>query len=938
MRKLTSAVILAVVAGTCVAASAATVTLFPVADTHLRKGSANTPEGTDNFLRVQQTGDNRALLRFDETQIANAVGGGTLLSANLLLFVESSSGWASGGRPVDAHRMTASWTENGATWNCADDTNTQNSQADCSPQWDGGTFDPTVTDTVVHTNDLSGFIQFNVTADVAAFLAGTPNQGWLVKKTDETVGGGTRYTSREGIASQEPRLVLAYTTTGGGAPGTCDQEAPSNLCVPGGGSKAKDCNFEWRVFAPPTLTSKGIPKNKFICYEGDPDCDVDPDIDNHSCTFEVSMCINNDDPRLTCTPSNISVFELKRPNPSHPKDDADAAATALLEGEAGSSGGFGVTVVRRNQAVFTGSPNNTPNLCSSLLDVQVPLRNPSIGVYRKGHKTLRVRAVTSFGDVDTDSVRLECRPSLCGNNVVDPNEQCDDGNRTPGDGCNQGCKLEAATPTATASPTASQSATASSTATVTRTPTPSGPTSTPTETGTITQTPTITETPTITQTRTITETATITPTGGAAIGTVVVQLAPGGGTCTSGHCAGGPKVGQTCTQNLDCNACNSNPPQGSCAFLQTKFSQLGLALAGSFEMEIGAPDGNGVAPIVVPQSSVQLDPVEVTGVGTACVTLTGDGMGSIDCDGGASNRDLLIVQDHDTTPGAFGNSGPTIGLPDDATCTNTSVLPDGSISMACKEGQPCDPNAASPVHPGICNSPRVVTQLGTFGAGDAVVSLPIKIGVIQSGQPAQLGPDGMPCTADDMPGIVTQSTIGLTTGEAVVRIVDANNSKTAEIGAGARTACTTNADCFNNGAGTPPDDQQCFDDANTSAICSGASVSCSCRIRCGSHACNVIAQGTSFSCANLAAGMVAGGQLLGSLPESRPAAARRQLRVDPLHRPVEQEGAGTFSVAVRRVLRRTACGTEKEPVPVILRSTARRHAACRFVVPLGPLC
>ena len=253
-------------------------------------------------------------------------------------------------------------------------------------------------------------------------------------------------------------------------------------------------------------------------------------------------------------------------------------------------------------------------------------------------------------------------------------------------------------------------------------------------------------------------------------------------------------------------------------------------------------------------------------MGTACVTLTGDGMGSIDCDGGASNRDLLIVQDHDTTPGAFGNSGPTIGLPDDATCTNTSTLPDGSISMACKEGQPCDPNAASPSHPGICNSPRVVTQLGTFGAGDAVVSLPIKIGVIQSGQPAQLGPDGMPCTADDMPGIVTQSTIGLTTGEAVVRIVDANNSKTAEIGAGARTACTTNADCFNNGAGTPPDDQQCFDDANTSVNCSGASVSCSCRIRCGSHACNVIAQGTSFSCANLAAGMVAGGRFSGAFP------------------------------------------------------------------------
>ncbi len=308
-------------------------------------------------------------------------------------------------------------------------------------------------------------------------------------------------------------------------------------------------------------------------------------------------------------------------------------------------------------------------------------------------------------------------------------------------------------------------------------------TATVTDTPVPTATGTITETPLPTATGTITQTATETATPGAAIGTVVVQLAPGGGTCVSNSCSGGPKAGQACTQNLDCNACNSNPPQGSCAFLQTKFSQLGLALAGSFEMEIGAPDGNGVAPIVVPQSSVQLDPVEVTGVGTACVTLTGDGMGSIDCDGGASNRDLLIVQDHDTKPGAFGNSGPTIGLPDDATCTNTSVLPDGSISMACKEGQPCDPNAASPVSPRDMQQPAGGDPARHLRGGDAVVSLPIKIGVIQSGQPSQLGPDGMPCTADDMPGIVTQSTIGLTTGEAVVRIVDANNSKTAEIGA-----------------------------------------------------------------------------------------------------------------------------------------------------------
>jgi cysteine-rich repeat protein len=31
---------------------------------------------------------------------------------------------------------------------------------------------------------------------------------------------------------------------------------------------------------------------------------------------------------------------------------------------------------------------------------------------------------------------------LCGNGVVDPGEQCDDGNNTCGDGCSEDCKLE----------------------------------------------------------------------------------------------------------------------------------------------------------------------------------------------------------------------------------------------------------------------------------------------------------------------------------------------------------------------------------------------------------------------------------------------------------------------------------------------------------------
>ena len=34
-------------------------------------------------------------------------------------------------------------------------------------------------------------------------------------------------------------------------------------------------------------------------------------------------------------------------------------------------------------------------------------------------------------------------PSKCGNGVMDPGEQCDDGNKTPGDGCSAICQIPA---------------------------------------------------------------------------------------------------------------------------------------------------------------------------------------------------------------------------------------------------------------------------------------------------------------------------------------------------------------------------------------------------------------------------------------------------------------------------------------------------------------
>ena len=168
-------------------ANADTVTLFP----RLTRISAvarrrTRTRGPETSLRIQSNAINRAVVHFDQAAIQSAIGTGTLQSASLQLFVEVSGSWGSG-RSVDLYRLTSDWTEAGVTWNCPIDSSPTNGAADCASQWDGGNLAASPTASVLHTNALAGnFIDFDVTADVAAFLASTPNDGWIIKKTNET--------------------------------------------------------------------------------------------------------------------------------------------------------------------------------------------------------------------------------------------------------------------------------------------------------------------------------------------------------------------------------------------------------------------------------------------------------------------------------------------------------------------------------------------------------------------------------------------------------------------------------------------------------------------------------------------------------------------------------------------------------------------------------
>lgn len=193
-------------------------TLAPTADTYIRRLEPNRNQGAEPILRLTALGKNRALLRWDQQTLTQAVGGGTVTAARLeLTIAELADNWSAAGRPVKLHRMTHDWTELGATWNCAVDT----APADHRPSCTGATawnmddsasypWVATPTATALLKNGQTGLVSFDVTADVQAWLAGQSNDGWILKKTVEGDPGRGDFRSREGTSG--PLLLLTVVT------------------------------------------------------------------------------------------------------------------------------------------------------------------------------------------------------------------------------------------------------------------------------------------------------------------------------------------------------------------------------------------------------------------------------------------------------------------------------------------------------------------------------------------------------------------------------------------------------------------------------------------------------------------------------------------------------------------------------------------------------
>jgi len=192
----------------------ATVTVLAAPPSPLRAATLSLPATQDAWIDENQPTANggadaidqvnslvgkkkRTLLQFDVSGVPACA---VLSSATLALRVKTNDQPAAS-RTHSVHRLGSPWTEGGVTWLTRDGTTA----------WDapGGDFAAATASAVV--TGTGALVQWNVAADVAAYMTGTPNDGWVVRDADvgtappTTIGYGSRTSA---APADRPALAL----------------------------------------------------------------------------------------------------------------------------------------------------------------------------------------------------------------------------------------------------------------------------------------------------------------------------------------------------------------------------------------------------------------------------------------------------------------------------------------------------------------------------------------------------------------------------------------------------------------------------------------------------------------------------------------------------------------------------------------------------------
>jgi hypothetical protein len=166
--------------------------------------------------------------------------------------------------------------------------------------------------------------------------------------------------------------------------------------VPGGGKPSVDCQAEWQVVNAtnsPFTDRHGIVSALQTCHDGDPDCDADGSA-NGSCTFRVSLCLNQIDASVACTPADVASIRVPLGRKPTQTANADAVLTAL-EALGGTRTGRRLDTIEFAPALAAGQ-------CTGFASVTAAANGR--------REKVKVRAKASSGATDNDKLRLVCVP------------------------------------------------------------------------------------------------------------------------------------------------------------------------------------------------------------------------------------------------------------------------------------------------------------------------------------------------------------------------------------------------------------------------------------------------------------------------------------------------------------------------------------------------
>jgi len=223
--------------------------------------------------------------------------------------------------------------------------------------------------------------------DLGAANADTPNAACRTDCRLPRCGDGITDTTRGEQCDD------GGTTAGDGCSPRCFIEPPATGVLIGGkGSGFTDCASEW-LMDHATFNRKGQPDTKQSCRDGDASCDFGTTAGE--CLFHVWLCANHHDARLSfCTPGaggtgTVVHVELKKPS----------SKDAIRRAEDGQN---------RTQLLAGGAAAQTSSFdqCGPRMALRVPVKSAT----QAGSKKLKLKAQTTSGAIDADSLGLICIP------------------------------------------------------------------------------------------------------------------------------------------------------------------------------------------------------------------------------------------------------------------------------------------------------------------------------------------------------------------------------------------------------------------------------------------------------------------------------------------------------------------------------------------------